>query len=122
MSEQIESPTITPGASEAGAAALAGADLDAARALVLKANPTAIPELVTGTTITELEAAAATATGVYDRILANLSQAGAGTGTPAKEPEAAPPVTSGAAASSIDLGSLSSGELIRRGLAAAKAS
>ena len=124
--QQTESPTVSTAPSAATATVTVtpteAAELTAARNLVLKANPNAVPELVTGATIAELEASAANATAVYQRIRDNIAGVADGSTPPVKQTEAAPAnVPAGAAAFVVDLNALPPSELIKRGMAARRA-
>jgi len=115
MSEQRESPTITPDAPPAPATpvALAGDELTAARELVLRAHPNVVPELVSGATIAELTASVPTAEAAYQRIADALKPAVITGPTPKPT---APSVPAGAATQVVDLAKLPPHELIRRGV------
>lgn len=122
MSEQVESPTVAVTAPTAAQAptvihSLSAEDITAARELVLKANPNAIPELVQGSTLAELSSSANAATEAYNRILSNINGVNA---TPPVVP-IAPIVPAGGAATPLDLSTLPAVELIKRGIAARRA-
>lgn len=116
--EQIESPTI---ATQAPAAAgFTADDLASIRDLVIKATPNAVPELVTGATVAELQASAASSASVYDRIRANIEGATGAAPTTAAT-ETPPAVPAGGAAANPDLSTLPTSELLKRGIAARRA-
>jgi hypothetical protein len=95
--------------SEATAAhPLSTEDLETVRALILRAHPDVVPELVVGTTVAELNASVEPARTAYERIAARQSPA---TGNP-------PAVPAGGATAVIDPATLPTTEKIRRGLAA----
>jgi hypothetical protein len=83
-------------------------DLETVRALILRAHPDVVPELVTGTTVAELTASIEPAHAAYERIAGRQSPA---TGNP-------PAVPAGGATAVIDPATLPTTEKIRRGLAA----
>jgi hypothetical protein len=85
----------------------AGADeLVAVRELILKAYPDVVPELVSGSTVSELTASVETARAAYAGIISRQPEAAA---TP-------PAVPAGGATMVIDPASLPAAEKIRRGL------
>lgn len=80
------------------------------REVVLRAHPDAVPELIAGATIGELLASVVPARAAYARVRETVA---GGSAVP-------PAVPAGAAVSGLDLGSVPSMELIRRGVARAR--
>lgn len=110
MSEQIESPTITPTTDQHQTTATVPADdLAKVRDLIITAHPDAVPELITGSSIDELTASVDNAVAAYQRIAAAVA--------PHAEPAPAVP---GGASVAVKLDDLPAMELIRRGVAELK--
>lgn len=83
----------------------AGPDLDAIRALVLRAHPDVVPELIAGETVEALLASVAPAQAAWQRLAERFGAA-------------TPPVPAGGARPvAVDPDRLPPGEKIRRGLA-----
>lgn len=105
----VEAPIVTepdtPGpGSDAGA--VETTDLDAVRALVLRAHPEAVPELIGGASVSELLASVGPAEEAYRRIAGRAAQ-----------PLAAPVPAGGDRPMPLDPDRLPASEKIRRGLA-----
>ena len=84
-------------------------DLDAVRALVLRAHPDVVPELVTGESVADLIASVEPARAAYARLAETLAQV---------RSEAAPVPAGGGSPITVDPDRLPAAEKIRRGLAA----
>lgn len=105
-------------------AATASVPVERLREYVVRNNPEAVPELIRGGTLEELEASVGPAKAAYERI-AGAARQGAQAGTEAaieaarqtaRQEVAAPRVPAGGAMLVVDPASLSSSEKIRRGL------
>lgn len=71
----MEEPVAEQPAEQGQAEVSPGVDVEKLRELVLRAHPEAIPELVRGETLEELEASARLATEVYRRIAESVREA-----------------------------------------------
>lgn len=95
-------------------------DVALVRDFIVAADTGLIAELVTGSTVGEVLASVATARAAYQRIAEQVRN-GASVATPVALPNPVPVVPAGGAAPFVvDPGDLPSGELIRRGLSAAR--
>jgi hypothetical protein len=93
--------------SEANAGPAEASDLDAIRAVVLRAHPEAVPELIGGTTVVELLASVGPAEEAYRRIAGRIGRVPVTTPVPAGGDRPMP----------VDPARLPASEKIRRGLA-----
>lgn len=126
MTDQTQAEGATVAVTSAAQAptiihALTSEDLAAARDLVIKANPNAIPEMVAGTTLAELTASAERATAAYERIVSNIGSVAAGSASSTASPAdqaAIPPVVPAGGAAQVTITDLPPAELIKRGLSA----
>jgi hypothetical protein len=95
-------------------------DVTLVRDFILATDPALVPELVTGTDVGAVLASVTAARAAYRRIAERVG-AGQPVAGAATRPTPAPVVPAGGAAPFvIDPGDLSSGELIRRGISAAR--
>ena len=96
------------------------ADVALVRDFIVAADAGLIAELVTGSTVGEVLASVAAARAAYQRIAEQVRAAAPGA-DPVNRPILAPAVPAGGAAPFVvDPGDLPSGELIRRGISAAR--
>ena len=95
-------------------------DVALVRDFIVAADSGLIPELIAGTTVGEVLASVAAARAAYQRIAEQVRVAAPVAG-PGDRPVPAPTVPAGGAAPFVvDPGDLPSGELIRRGISAAR--
>ncbi len=95
-------------------------DVALVRDFIVAADPGLIAELVTGATVGEVLASVAAARAAYRRVAEHVRAAGPGA-EPADRPAPVPAVPAGGAPPFVvDPGDLPSGELIRRGISAAR--
>jgi hypothetical protein len=123
---------VSPGTAQGSEApaGLSADDLAKVRDLYLRANPNVVPELVSGSSLAELEASLGAAKAAYDRIVAaqpaTAAAASAAGGGPAavvangaKPGVTLPPaVPAGATPATVNVEALPTSEKIKRGLAA----
>jgi len=96
-------------------------DVALVRDFIVAADTGLIPELITGATVSEVLASVAAARAAYQRVVEQVRVAGPPVVQVAPEVPSMPAVPAGgAAAFVVDPGDLPSGELIRRGISAAR--
>jgi len=110
MTDSQPAPVTTPALATVTTPALATADVTRLRDLVIRAHPDAVPELITGVTLDELEASLATARDVHSRYTS-------ATPTTTAAPQPPPVPAGGAPAPVVDYAALSPAAKIARGLA-----
>lgn len=104
---EIIDPIAAPDPGSIDAGAPGEADLDAVRALVLRAHPDVVPELIAGDTVEALLASVEPARAAWQRLAERIGA-----------PPATPAVPAGGQpAAAVDPERLSASEKIRRGLA-----
>lgn len=107
--ELTESPTYPTETAQPAPTTLSADELAAARDLVIQANPEAVPELIQGSTLSELTASVDQAKAAYQSIAGRFAP------SPPAAAETAPPVPTGAS-DTVDVATLSTDAKIREGL------